>query len=162
MANAARKQNISEDADLYTAGSNESLTEVRVPEILPPRAPMFKVIDGKGTTAIRGVNESRPASLRWGRVANGSTEVEFAEIVPILDEIKGVLPGTPIFVLQNGLDVRRRVSGESDFQSYLDDYGAIQELRKRQSLPRRGLLWASLTCFGIAAVFLIALIGQLS
>jgi hypothetical protein len=155
MISLARKQTTAEDADFYTNGTNEATTETDVPEIVPLRAPMWKVIDGKGPTAIRGVNDSRMPALRY-------TEVEFAEHVPILDEIKRALPDRPIFVIQDRLDATSAIHRHADFQTYLDDYAAIQELRKPQTPRARGLLWVSLTCFGISALLLVALIAQLS
>jgi len=130
MISLARKCTTNENADFYTDESNEPVTETHIPEVLSPRARMFKVIDGRRATAIRD-HDSRMQSV-------------------------------PIFVLHDRFNASSAVDAEDDLQRYLDNYAAIEELRTRRKPRPLGLLWASLTCFGIAALFLVALMGQLS
>ena len=158
MLNEARKQNISEDADFYTDESDEAITEA---SILPTRTLPLKVTDRKGSAITCGGNDSRLPALQSGRVSNGYAEVEFVDYLPIVDEIKRALPNTPIFVLRDRFGTMSDIDRHGDFHSYFANYAAMKELHKRQYPRSPSLLWASFTCFGMAALFLVALIGQL-
>jgi len=61
----------------------------------------------------------------------------------------------------NRFAVTSAIDAGRGFQNYLDDYAVIQELHKRHKPRVTSLLWASSICFGIAALFLVALIREL-
>lgn len=164
MISPARKQTISEEADLFTDETNQRMNETRIPEVVPPRAPTLKLVEGKRQTFIVDINDSgAPPPYSVGAV-DRDTEFEFADRrEPILNEIDRAAPGRPIFVfhVDDRLDVTSGLDAAGGLQDSLDDYAGIQELQKRPKPRPRGLLWASFICFAIAALFLVALIGQL-
>jgi hypothetical protein len=161
MRNAARKCNMSENADFYSTAGNESMAEVRVPEILPSCAPVLKVTDRNGPTIAHGVNDTCTPSLRSAELIDGYTGPGFVEHLPVLDEIKRAVPKMRIFALDDRLDMMSTIDRRSELPSYLDNYAVIKELRKLQKPRPLALLWASLTCFGVAGLLLIVMIGQL-
>jgi hypothetical protein len=158
MLKALGKRGISKDADFYIDAGNESTEEVRVPEILPPDG-MLKVSDGRGSTVIRRVNDSRMRSRRYAGVLSDFAEVDFGEYLPIFDEITRAMPNSPIFMLDDHFDGTSAHNQDGDFQAYTGHHAVIEELCERQNHRPRGLLGASLTCFGIAALVLVAVLA---
>jgi predicted amidohydrolase YtcJ len=61
----------------------------------------------------------------------------------------------------NRFDVASAIDAVGGFKNYPDDDAVVQELDKRHKPRPRGLLWASFICFGVAALFLVALIREL-
>jgi hypothetical protein len=141
MNNPARKQTITLSTDCYTDETNQPMNRLgereRAHYSNPPPRWHPRIIEGR---------VDRPAFR-----------------APILDEINRAMPDTPVFVLHfhDRFDVRSAIDADHGFPNYLDDYAGIHELSKRHKPRRRDLLWASFICFGIAVLFLAAVIGAL-
>lgn len=143
MNSLARKQTISLSADCYTDETNQPMNGVGELELHTPAH--YSDPPRRWHPRIIKPRVDRPA-LR----------------MPTLDEINRAAPETPVFVvhLHDCFDLMT-TDADGGVQNYLVDYAGKQELHKRRKPRPRGLLWASLSCFGIAALFFVVLIRGL-
>jgi hypothetical protein len=144
MNSLARKQTISLSADCYTDETNQPMNGVGELELHTP-APY-----------------SDPPPSWYPRIIKPRVDRP-AIRMPTLDEINRAAPDTPMFVvhLHDCFDLTSGTDVDGGFQNYLVDYADRQELHEWYKPRPRRLLWASLICFGIAALFFIALIESL-
>ena len=144
MNSPARKQTISLSANCYTDETDQSMNGVGELELRPPAD--YSDPPGRWDARIIEARADRPAFR-----------------VPTLDEFKRAAPDTSRFVLhlRDCFDVTSAVAPDSGFQNYLDDYAGSQELHKRHKTRPLGLLWASLICFGFAALLFVELVREL-
>ena len=144
MNSPARKQTISVSADCYTDETDQAMNRGGELELRTP-APYCDL------------------PRRWHpRIIEGRVD-RSAFRMPTLDEINRPAPDTSMFVLRlhDRFDVTIAIDTDGGFQNYLVHYAGIQELHKRDKPRPRRLLWASFICFGIAALFFVALIREL-
>jgi hypothetical protein len=144
MNSPARKQTISLSADCYTDETNQRMNGVGELELHTP--PHYSDPPRRWHPRIIEPRVDRPAFR-----------------MPTLDEINRAAPDTSMFVLHlhDCFDMTSATDADGGFQNYLVDYAGIHELHKRHKPRPRGLLWASFICFGIAALFFVALIREL-
>jgi hypothetical protein len=144
MNSLARRQTISLSADCYTDETNQPM-------------------NGVGELELHTPAQYPDAPPRWyPRVIKPRFDRP-AVRMPTLDEINGAAPDMPMFIVHphDCFDLTSATDADGGFQNYLVDYADRQDRAKRYTPRPRGLLWASLICFGIAALFFVALIESL-